>query len=218
MIHWSRSGWFFAAVLAGACGDGGGGGGGSGGASYGDIADAIGAPTGTVDKSSAPAIADAYQQISQNGAGSIGKQDGAKQEMSCPAGGKFSITAQSSGGSAKSDISYDNCCYQASCCLDGGGTWYFSTSQGSAQSYNYCGSYSLTSTCSGSSASVKYEGCFGLDGWVYSVKVDGETFAVSGNYSNGNGTLKVAGENGSFTCTYTNNTGSCTGTSGTFSF
>lgn len=211
----NRATLFVAALLLGACGSGDSGGGG-GGASFGDISDAISSPTGTVSAETAPAIADEFAKINQGAGGSAAKQSGS-QEMACPAGGKMSITAHSSGGSARSQISYKECCYQAGCCLNGGGNWFFSTGAGAA--YSYCGSYSLKSSCGGSGvASLNYEGCFDSRGWVYSIKVDGETFAVSGTYSNGNGTLEVKGENGSFSCTYTNGSGSCTGSSGNFSF
>lgn len=204
-------------LMLAACGGDDGGGGGGLGASFGDIADKIAEPTGTVSATTAPEVAVEFERISQNGAASGPKQGGATQEMACPAGGKMTITAEGNQSQARSVIDYDSCCYEASCCVNGGGTWFFSTQAGA--SYSYCGSYSIEATCGGETATaVNYEGCFSATGWVYSIKVAGESFAVTGNYSNGNGTLEVTGANGSFTCSYTNGSGSCTGSSGEFSF
>jgi hypothetical protein len=194
----------------------------SGGGSFTAIADSIAKPSGQLAASNATDVADEFAKISMTGAAggrrTTQQAGGQTQEIACTAGGKQTITASGSQSGGHAVIKYDNCCYQASCCFNGGGDWYYAAQAGA--SYSFCGSYNMTLSCgTEGSASVKYEGCVGMDGkWVYVVRVDGKTFAVTGNYSNGNGTLEITGANGSFSCTYSNHTGSCTGSSGNFSF
>jgi hypothetical protein len=220
MMKWNR-GVLALGLVLGACGgsDGDGGGGGArGGQSYADIADAIAAPTGTVDATSAPEIAAEFEKISSASGGAKSRPKQAVNQMqACPAGGSINTTAQGNNESAQALIEYDNCCYEATCCMNGGGTWYFSTS--ASTEYSYCANYKVDMDCgSDLVASVQYEGCVSPTGWVYVVRVEGKTFAVTGHYSDGNGTLNVTGVNGSFTCTYTNHSGSCSGSDGEFSF
>jgi hypothetical protein len=49
---------------------------------------------------------------------------------------------------------------------------------------------------------------------MYLVEYEGETYTVSGSFSTGSGSLTISGANGSFTCTYTADAGSCTGSDG----
>ncbi|MDD9946042.1 MAG: hypothetical protein OXU20_33670 [Myxococcales bacterium] len=189
----------------------------SAGASFADISGAVAAPTGTVDADTAPAVAMEYELLSVGGA-AIPKQASATQMMECPAGGNINVQAQGDGNGATANLSFNDCCYEASCCIGGGGTWYFSTED--TADYTYCASYDMNVTCGTDDAgSVNYEGCFDLTGgWVLVVRVNGQTFAVNGEYVDGNGTLDIKGTNGEFTCTYENGTGSCNGTAGMFSF
>ena len=87
-------------------------------------------------------------------------------------------------------------------------------------SYSYCYDASLSFTCDSESAHIDYSGCINASGqMVYVIEVDGETFAVSGYYAAGSGTLEITGANGTFTCTYSGGSGSCTGSGGeSFSF
>lgn len=200
-----------------ACGDGDGGSKGkaSGGQSYAAILDAVNKPSGTVSADTAPEIASEYEKIT--GAGAKQKQ-AQNHSQSCTNGGTISIVAEGNQSAAKSVIDYDNCC-EGACCLDGGGTWYFSNEQGS--DYLYCGNYNIAISCDSadSDTTMQYEGCVGTNGsWTYAVRVNGESFAVTGSYYDGNGTLEVTGANGSYSCTYTNYTGSCTGSNGSFEF
>jgi hypothetical protein len=215
-----RTGLVLAALLGlVACGgDDGDGGGSSGGGSYGAIANAIAMPTGTVDMDTAPAIAEQFEQISSNGSGGERfEQAGAgAQTIQCTAGGTQTVSGSGNQSGGMGTVVFNDCCMEATCCISGDATTYYST--GGTSDYTYCYQYDVTATCGGSASTVNYEGCLGgAGGWTYVVRVDGETFAVSGNYSGGNGTLTISGENGDYTCTYSNGTGSCTG-DGSFSF
>src|SRR5690606_23898889 len=119
--------------------------------------------------------------------------------------------------SGQARASYDNCCATAGCCLDGKADMYYSTEQGAT--YSYCASYDVNYSCEGTSTAVRYDGCFNATGEVvYAIEVDGNTYAVSGSYSNGSGSLKITGKNGTWTCTYSGGSGTCTGDSGSFDF
>jgi hypothetical protein len=137
----------------------------------------------------------------------------------CANGGTISVTVnQASANSVSENFSYNNCCESADCCFNGGGDLYYSGT--SSATASFCENFHVTAVCSGQSVVENFSLCQdGTTGTIsYLVEVGGESFAVSGSYSNGNGTLTISGANGSFTCTYTNDAGSCTGTSGSFSF
>jgi hypothetical protein len=137
----------------------------------------------------------------------------------CPNGGTISVTAnQASANAITENFSYNNCCESADCCFNGGGDLYYSGSGSTAGSF--CESFHVTAVCSGQPVVENFSLCEdGTTGMInYLVEVDGDSFAVSGSYSNGTGTLMITGANGAFTCTYTNHTGSCTGTNGSFTF
>src|SRR5690606_19289490 len=167
MVKWNR-GVLALGLLLGACGgsDGDGGGGGGGGQSYSAIADAIAAPTGTVDATSAPDIAVEFEKISAgNAAGKSRTKQAANQMQACPSGGSINSTAQGNSESAQALIEYDNCCYEATCCMNGGGTWYFSNVAGA--DYSYCANYKIDMDCADDAVtSLQYEGCFSPTGWV----------------------------------------------------
>jgi len=211
---------FVAALAVGlvACGGDDGDGSSSGGGSFGAIANSIAMPTGTVDMTSAPAIAEEFELIQSSNANGDRFEQGSGQTitMNCPEGGNFTTTASGNQQAVTGQFTYNACCYQAGCCFSGDGTFYY-TMDG-ASDYSQCFQYDLSTSCEGSSANISYEGCLsGAGEFTYVVRVSGETFAVSGNYSNGSGTLDIRGENGEFTCTYSNGMGSCTG-DGSFSF
>ncbi len=191
-----------------------------GSSSFTAIAESLATPTGTVDAVTAPDIALEFEKISSREVEAKSRQKQAQaQEMPCEAGGVIRYQGQGDADGVRSAFDYDNCCYEGGCCLNGSGEWYFATQ--SAAAYSYCGEYDLVTSCSGAAVAhrTQYEGCVGADGaWVYVVRVNGESFAVTGTYRNGNGTLEVRGENGSFTCTYSNGSGSCAGTGQSFTF
>lgn len=193
----------------------------SGGGSYSSISESISAPSGTVDATTVGDIGEEFAKISSASAGGVREdavaQSSQTQEMACPAGGTQTSTASGTQDNATVTIDLDACCYTEGCCTTGGGTWYFAGAQGAE--YSICGSYDVTSSCQGSTVSLDYSGCIGSNGqWVYVVEVAGETYAVSGNYANGNGMLEITGANGTWTCTYANGAGNCTGTGGDFTF
>jgi hypothetical protein len=139
------------------------------------------------------------------------------QSIACPYGGSISVSVNGVAPGATSfseTFNYNNCCESVGCCLNGGGDLYYS------QAGSFCESFSVTGTCSAVPVSVDYAICEDTTTGMlnYLVEVQGESFAVSGNYNNGTGTLMIAGKNGTFTCRYTNDTGTCSGTAGTFAF
>lgn len=180
-----------------------------------DISGAIESPTGTLDESTASDVARAFEE--SNGVPTSGTRDDVvaaqAQDVPCGTSGNISVTADSSGEAF--DISYDSCC-EGTCCFDGTATGFVDTS-GTA-TYTACYEYDLSSSCDGVSIDYDFSFCSGVNGIVYSIEVNGDTFSVSGSTVNGTGTLTVTGENGTFTCEYTDYAGSCTGDSGTFSF
>lgn len=202
-----------------ACGGDDGEGSSSGGGSFGAIADAIAAPTGTVDMETVPAIADEFEKVRSGSAGGERfEQSSQNIMMNCPAGGTSNTSVSGNQNAVTGNTTYDNCCYaSADCCFSGDSTFYYAAGGGESE-YMQCVEYAVTTTCGGSTANVDYEGCFSNTGeWTYVVRIEGESFAVSGNYSGGNGTLEIRGANGNYSCTYTNGAGSCTG-DGSFSF
>ncbi|HEX2657092.1 MAG TPA: hypothetical protein VHU40_02415 [Polyangia bacterium] len=211
-------------------------------ASYGDISASFAHPSGTLAATNADAVAQAYQASLSSGLGTAGtvaavsrfaKPTGltptasalqstssaatAAQSYACPYGGSISATVNGIAPGATSfseSFRYDNCCESAGCCLNGGGDLFY------AQGGAFCESFAITGTCSASPITLDYSICEDTATGMlnYLIEVQGESFAVSGSYSNGSGTLMISGANGAFTCRYTNHTGTCSGTAGTFAF
>ncbi|HTV24023.1 MAG TPA: hypothetical protein VMG12_35270 [Polyangiaceae bacterium] len=196
--------------------------GGSRGGSFADITSAIESPTGTVDATTAADVGVEFEKAAQaNIAGGMRRDAQTAQSSSgtvdCPAGGNLSAAGSGDQSSGHSTATYNGCCVSANCCLDGSADIYFSTQQGAA--YTYCGSYDLSYACEGTTTQLRYEGCLSAMGkQVYVIEVEGDSYAVSGTYSNGSGTLEITGENGTWTCTYSSGSGSCSGTGATFTF
>jgi hypothetical protein len=195
-----------------ACGGGGGGGG-----TFASIAAGIESPTGTVDETSAVDVAEEFEGASQSAELSpFGARDlatGASSQsgsFSCPAGGSISFSAQ--GNTGNGTAGYNNCCFEQSCCISGSAR--VLASSGSS-AYTACIDANLSVSCEGQSGNVSYSGCINASGGiVVLIEVDGESFAVSGNYSGGSGTLEITGDNGTFTCTYSGGSGCCSGSGG----
>ena len=201
------------------------GGGSKGGGSFNDINNSFTHPTGMLAPTNADAVAMAYQTSLQSGLGSAAGQRLAEttsavtESVACPNGGSYSINvSEATSSSVAENWSYNNCCETADCCLTGTGSIYYAAAGAAAGSF--CESFDVHGTCSAQPVTESYSVCSnGTTGTLsYLVEVGGMTFAVSGNYSNGNGMLTITGANGTFSCTYTNNTGTCTGTTGSFSF
>jgi hypothetical protein len=210
-------------LLAAACGGDDEGGGNASPQSYEAITESMAQPSGTVDENTAGDIGEEFEKVS--GAAPAGvredqvAQSSGSQTIQCSGGGSISVTASGSESAGSGTFSYNDCC-ESSCCLEGSGSVYYSSA--STAEFTYCGSYDIDATCGGTSSSVNFSGCLGSDlEWSYLITVDGETYSVSGTYSDGDGTLEIRGANGNWTCTYTDGSGSCTGTGGTsgsFSF
>jgi hypothetical protein len=195
-----------------------------GGGSYAALANQIAHPTGTLAASNATAVADAYAK--EKGLGTAGGRrlestSAAGSQQACPAGGNLTVNVDSrSQSSAHVTETLNNCCYTAGCCSSGSADMYYSG--GSAASGQYCMNFNLTATCGGQTAiAEKFSYCINGGKMQFLVTVDGKSFAVSGSYGNGSGSLEITSANGTFSCTYSSNggtvTGSCTG-SGTFNF
>lgn len=195
-----------------ACGGGGGGGG-----TFASISAGIESPTGTVDETSAVDVAEEFEGASESAslaafdAGDLASgASSASGSFSCPAGGSISFNAQGNGGNLTAG--YNNCCYEQSCCVNGSIRTLVS---GGSSAYSACYDANVSVSCEGQSGNVSYSGCISATGGlVVLIEVDGQSFAVSGNYSNGNGTLEITGDNGTFTCTYSGGSGSCSGSGG----
>lgn len=199
-----------------------GGGGSSKPASYSEVMSNITHPTGTLAPTNADAVAKAYQTSLAAGTGPAGqrldqKTSAVLASSPCTVSGTISVdAAQMSGNAISESFTYNNCCETADCCFNGPANIFYSTTAGAT---SLCESAQITATCSGMPITENYSFCSdGAGTFNYLVEVDGESFAVSGSYSAGNGMLTIIGKNGTFSCTYTNDTGSCTGTTGTFTF
>jgi hypothetical protein len=188
-------------------------------AGYNNIATSVAHPTGTLAASNANNVAEAYAKIDSAAANGrrLQSETSTSQTVACDAGGSYSVSASGGETAGQATLGYNHCCYTEGCCINGTGTWYY-TSQASA-SYSMCGSYSLTVACDADNGTLNYQGCMSESGgdWTYVVTVDGKTYSVSGTYSSGSGTLKITDSKGTYTCTYSQGTGSCTG-AGSFSF
>lgn len=191
--------------------------------SFQSIRGALEAPSGVVDEETAPLIAEEFESAStaSSAGGERFEDDLDYSAELCPAGGQATVSYDGvSSQASTAHFDYDNCCYQSSCCINGAGTFY-TRSDTDTGIFSACASYDMTVDCSlyGSNATVStsYYGCVSEDGWQFLVTVNNETFAVSGDYRNGSGTLDISGSNGSFTCTYSDGVGSCDGDA-TFTF
>ena len=170
-----------------------------------EIADAVSNPTGTVaDAETAQGVAEAFsakmESMSSTGAG--GSESG---EVACPNGGNISASADSAGNGT---FSYNSCCYEAGCCVDGDG-W---VAQGS-DDFSVCASYSLELDCGEASGSYDVDFCTGTDGNVwYVVEYSGNTYACSGYYnSETGGSWTIRDSNATWECEASCSEGVCTG-------
>ena len=197
-----------------------GGGSSGGGSSYSGIQQSMAHPTGKLASSNANNVANEFEKIDSSAASGRRIKGGTSQSqtVNCPAGGSYSVVASGGQSSGKATLDYNQCCYEASCCIDGSGDWYYSSD--SSANYSMCGSYSLTVSCESESGTINYQGCLNSASgdWTYVITVEGKTYAVSGYYSDGSGELKVTDSTGTYTCTYSQGAGSCTGSGGTFTF
>jgi hypothetical protein len=210
-----------------------------GGRDFGSITAELKTPTGTVDATSVKAIGPKLEEQSQaNGLPGFGGEredtrentQAASATVACPAGGSVTATGDGNSSKGKSSAQYNNCCMQADCCFNGSADVYYDTS---STEFSSCMDYNLSFNCTvtagessaTSSGAIDFSGCVSISGstigLVYLIEIEGLSYRVSGTYGAGNGTLEIAGANGSYSCTYTSGSGSCTGTgttSGSFTF
>lgn len=190
--------------------------------SFGSIAKGLESPTGTVDANSAAEIGKQYEAASQNSAFGVRGDDqvgqsGFEGSQSCPAGGNYEASGSGNQSSGSVTIDYNACCFSAGCCASGDGTIHYNSEagSGSAASYAFCATFDMQYTCEGSSASLDYSMCYGVGGEaVLLVEVNGESFAVSASTTGASGSLQIRGANGTWTCSYNDDGGSCTSTAG----
>ena len=180
------------------------------------IMNAVESPTGTVDAATAPAVAVEYEKAMQGGS-AVPKQQSGTQTQSCEGGGSFTASFSGNESNAQVNATYNDCC-MSGCCINGTSQSFISGAEDAE--YSICISMSVSAACDGLTAeNLNYDMCLGSNGGpIFVIEIEGQTFAVSGNYNGGSGTLDIKGENGSFSCTFTNGTGSCTGDGGSFEF
>jgi len=196
----------------------GGGGSKGGGGSYNAVMASFAHPTGTLAATNAVAVAQAYQTSQTSGLGTAAgerldqKSSPISGSMACPAGGTETYDLEEASASAISESwTYANCCSSAGCCYNGSGDLFYSAAGTTATAF--CESFQLTGTCQSLPVNANYSICEdGTTGTInYLVQVGGQTFAVSGSYSAGYGTLTITDMNGTFTCSYSADHGSCSG-------
>lgn len=219
-----KSGWVLlggVALLVAACG--GGGGDSSKATGFKDVkslANALEAPTGKVQPETAVGVAKEFQ-VSMNGmsqnpaAGSRQKELAQSQSatVDCEAGGSYTVHVNVDGDAADITAQYNNCDMGTDCTINGS-LASFGSKMGD---WSSCVSYDLDISCKEAAASMRaaFSGCLGESGtFEYLVDYAGETYRVTGSYNNGNGTLNITGANGSWTCTYQNDAGSCESSAG----
>ncbi|HVZ30926.1 MAG TPA: hypothetical protein VG963_00785 [Polyangiaceae bacterium] len=215
--------------------------------SFAGISESIAKPTGTVDATTVGKIGAEFDKTNSAGAGAassfasvrgdeqVAAATGTKSyNYDCPQGGTISATGTgtSDGNQASGHVEehLDKCCYTAGCCASGDANLYFSGSTSSASggsgnnsvtaNYSLCMNVNVATSCNDDSFSGTFSGCLGAGGsWTYNIEVDGKTFSVSGDYASGSGKLTIQGANGSWDCTYSSGSGTCTGPNDdTFSF
>jgi hypothetical protein len=190
-------------------------------ASYSSMVSAIESPTGTVSATTVTPVAAEFEKVSSSGLGGY-RQVQTTQDISgevCTSGGSATASGSGSDTAGNVTVSYNACCMEATCCITGTVGTVYNTDSSSTSKYSYCIDMDVSLQCEGESGTVKSAGCLNSSGvTVYSIQVSGESYSVSGYYSNGTGELTIVGANGSWVCTYTNDTGSCTGTGGDFTF
>lgn len=203
-----------AGLAAVACG-GGGNSGAAGFTSLSALTGAIESPTGTVDETTATGVAAEFENSMSNGTlGGVRQKSQAQSgSAACTGGGSVSFNVDETHLFA----TYSNC--NESGCVMNGTLNMFLTDTGE---WSQCMSYDIDAVCTDQgSVSATFSGCIdvGTGTMTYLVEYEGMTYTVSGYYTAGTGELTITGENGTFTCTYTADAGSCTGSAGeSFSF
>src|SRR5690606_26982599 len=180
-----------------------------------DLKAALQSPTGTVSPETAAGVAAAFEESSTSGIGASARQKAQAQSgsESCSEGGSISYNASQTMVQA----SYNNC-VESGCTING--KLNILLESASETEVSGCMSIEASTRCEGDlvASNLAYSGCFGIGGdsftFAYLIEYEGDTYTVSGNYSSGSGSLTITGVNGSFTCSYTEDAGTCTSTTG----
>ncbi len=189
---------------------------GSGGINVEKIANAVSNPTGTVsDAETAQGVADAFAaKMESMSSTSAGGEESGSGTVACPNGGDITANADSSGNGS---FSYNACCYEAGCCVDGKGE----IAQGTGD-YAMCASYSLELDCGEASGEYTVDFCNSADGNIwYVVEYEGKSYACAGNYSSEyGGSWTIRDSSATWECEASCSDGTCTGscTDGTDSY
>lgn len=197
-----------AGLAAVACG-----GGNSGAAGYTSLSALTGAiesPTGTVDETTATGVAAEFENSMANGSlGGVRQKSQAQSgSAACPGGGSASFNI----AETHMFIRYNNC-GDYGCVMTGTSNMFLTDTA----EWGQCMSYDIDAVCEDQGAvSASFSGCINVatGTMTYLVEYDGMTYTVSGYYSAGTGELTISGENGTFTCTYTTESGTCTASTG----
>lgn len=182
------------------------------------LQNAMAAPTGTVSAESAMGVAAAFEDSSSTELPAGIRQKAQAQSASgsepCTEGGSISYSASETMVQMKF-----NGCGEGGCVTNG--TYNMLIDSATETSVSSCFSFDATVTCPAEgSVNAQFSGCMDIDStagsfeFIYLIEYEGETYTVSGNYSSGAGTLTITGANGSFTCDYAGETGSCTSSTG----
>jgi len=203
-------------IALAAVGCGGGGSPATGFTSAAALKSAMASPTGTVSAETAVGVAEAFETGSTSGlsAGVRQKAQAQSATENCSEGGSISI----SGNSNMAQEHFNNC-GEGGCVMNG--TMNILVDSASQTNVSACISADVNAVCADEGAvAMQFSMCIDTDSTTgtteikYLVEYEGETYAVSGNFSAGGGSLTITGSNGSFTCTYTADAGTCTGSDG----
>jgi len=173
-------------------------------------------PTGTVSAETAVGVAAAFQDGSTTPlpAGIRSKTQAQSGSEPCTEGGSITYNVNEN----MIQMAFNNCGEGG--CVENG-TYNMLINSATETDVSACFSMDFSAVCAGEgTGDVQFSGCLevnantGVSEFMYLIEYEGDTFTVSGNYSAGSGTLTITGENGSFTCTYAADAGSCSGSDG----
>jgi hypothetical protein len=186
--------------------------------SYASIKEGIESPTGTVSQTTVTKIGEKFESASANTFSGmreddqVGQSGSFTQTIACPEGGTLTSTGSGNQRGGRGSSRFNDCCFTEGCCASGTGTAFYSTEQ--SAEFNICASYDMDFDCRGVSASIEYSACIAAGRAVLLIDVDGQSFAVTGTRSGGNGTLEIKGANGTWSCTFSSGSGSCSSSGG----
>lgn len=216
-----------AALGLAACG-GGGGSKATGFTSGAALQSAMNSPTGTVEPETVGGIAKAFQASNESDGPAFGirqkkqPQQSGSQTQECASGGSMTVSGTVNGDVYDIKAQLNNCDEGTGCKLNGSIAIFGSASEADEE-FTGCFSYDVSGVCTDAletgasgSVSLQFSGCIDTasGSFVYLIEYEGETYTVSGSYSDGSGTLTITGANGSWTCTFTDDAGSCESSAG----